>query len=230
MKSWIVIECAMRSEAESFIRNLENPEERSICSFSIVEGKIYGKEIAVGFNRVGMINAAVLTKVLIDEYRPKCIIALGTAGAYLKTLKVNDIILGEKIYNANIVHMSDENCDVLEKITEEDWKRDMCFASSPSLLEIGEKVPYDKGNVVVGNVASADFWSFDAGAIEKITRRIPAICEDMESFSEAQVCQIMDTDFLCIRVISNNELSGESFDISAAENGQNFLKNLIEII
>ena len=224
----IIIECAMRSEANLILAAMSNVRESSILSYPVYEGTIKNSPVVLACNKVGMINAAALTMALLDRYGPKCLISEGTAGAYSDSLRTNDLILADRIYNVNGIHMTEQNCAVLEQLTLGEWRRNISFPSAEALLDLAGSIPYPYGRVIRGGVGSADFWSFEKGQIHEITGRYPALCEDMESFAEAQVCSLRQTDFLCVRILSNNELTGESFDPASAEKCQEFVLHLIE--
>ena len=226
----IVIEGAMKSELDLLLGAMENVYERTLCGYPVFEGSLGGSPVAVVRNKVGMINAAVATKAAIDAYKPRCLLSEGTAGGYDANVHTGDIVLGERVYNINSVHMRPEDCLKLKAITFGEWRRDLCFEGDRELLSLAEDIRIGSGRVIRGAMGSADFWSFKTEDICRIQERYGTLCEDMESFAVAQTCAQMKMPCLCIRVISNNEPAGEAFDENAAVYAQKFTAELIRRI
>lgn len=226
----IIIEAAMVSETEFIVNAMDGVRESELCGYPVFEGSIDGYPVIAARNKVGMINAAIITKALVDKYRPLCLISEGTAGGYGDAVHRGDIVLGEKVRCINHAHMRPSDCRKLEIISNNEWLSDDFSASDAALLSLAEGVKYEKGRVLRSAIGSADFWSFNAEDIENIRSRFNTVCEDMESFAVAKTCAQTATPCLCIRVISNNETAGESFDEATAIYGQEYTLDVVRAI
>ena len=65
--------------------------------------------------------------------------------------------------------------------------------------------------IVDGTLGSGDVWNCEHDMIEYLHSEYDTSCEDMETYSAAQVCAQLNCKFLALRVISNNELLDESY-------------------
>ena len=218
----IIILGAMESELDAVIAALDGRDETEMCGFPVVTGSIDGYPVIAARTKVGMVNTALATTLLIDRFQPMCLISQGTAGSHLESLHVGDIVLGEKIININCCHMDEHDCRKVEMLCRGEWYEHRCFTSSPALISAAEGTEYNCGKTVRGVIGSGDFWTHGSDAIHAIQKRYGTFCEEMESFAAAQICTLTGTPFLCMRIISNNELSGEAFKLSLALTCQNY--------
>ena len=239
----LLISGATDLEIEKLVRSLENPTVYKYLNYFYVAGTYKDYPVIVSRTEMGMTNAAASTALAIENFNPVAVVNQGTAGAYIPTLKVCDIVIAEKTFPnsafiANFqplgegtdfekhefygVHSYDKT---LEKFTATKY-----FYSDSTMLKIAESVKLkDKNiNVVKGVIASSDIWNNELDQIKFLNENFGSVCEDMETQSVAQVCRNADVPFIGIRVISNNITSGESFLPSAVEVGQNFVLKFVE--
>ena len=226
----IVIEGAMDCEISAVMDALCDRHDRDICGYPVAVGSIDGRCVVAARTKIGMINAAILTKTLIDTFRPSCVISQGTAGSHRRSLHSGDIVLGENIRTINCAHMDSADCRQIELLSSGEWEEMLTFKSDSTLLEIAAATPYAHGKLVKGTIASGDFWSHGEEEIGRISRRYGSDCEEMETFSAAQTCARMGVPFLGLRVLSNNELTGEDFDANAALFCQNYTLDVVKAI
>ena len=76
---------------------MDSYEERDIYELNFVKGKINGKKVIVVKCGIGKVNAARTTQILIDNFKISKIINIGAAGGINPELKIQDIVIGEKI-------------------------------------------------------------------------------------------------------------------------------------
>ena len=212
MKKPIVIEGAMECEVRELIAALEAKEERDYYGFPLVSGTVDGWPVIVVRTRIGMINASMLTALLIRDFAPLCVISQGTAGGHYLTAEVGSILVAEELVNMNGFLMSLEDCRALTELSGGEWRDGERCRSDRRLVAIAEATPYPYGRLICGSLGSADFWMHGSDNIVQLRRRYPAVCEDMESFAVAAVCEKLGVPSLTLRAVSNNELTGEDFD------------------
>ena len=229
-KAPIIIEAALEFELDTVIAALDGREDSELFGFPIVSGTLDGYPVVAARTKVGTVNTALLTSLLIDRFHPLCLISQGTAGSHLESLRVGDMVLGEKIVNINSCHMEERDCREVEKLCLGEWSEQQFFASSPALLSAAECSGYNSGKLVRGVIGSGDFWTHGADAIHAIQKRYGTSCEEMESFAAAQVCALTGTSFLCMRIISNNELTGGKFENEITLTCQNYVLETVRTI
>ena len=61
-----------------------------------------------------------------------------------------------------------------------------------------------------GVVGSSDTWTQQAAAVRQLAASHGTDCEDMEASAVATVCDLIGVPFLCVKDISNNELTANT--------------------
>lgn len=226
----IIVLGALDFELYTVIAALEGREATELCGFPVVSGRLDDYPVIAARTKVGTVNTALLTTLLIDRFHPLCLVSQGTAGSHLPSLHVGDVILGEQVVSINACHMDERDCRELEMLCREEWQEHRCYASSPALLSAAERTGYGRGRLIRGVIGTGDFWTHGSEAIRAIQERYGTFCEEMESFAAAQVCALTGTPFLCLRIVSNNELTGEKFEDDLAQTCQSYVLDTVRTL
>lgn len=219
----ILIGGAMDLETADMMQALEDPQTQVINGYTYVSGKLDGYPVVVVKTQVGMVNAAASTTTGIMTFNPIAVINQGTAGGHDEALHKGDIVIGATTVNINAFKSdwADKGAGIdptkwiwmtTEVLQDGEVKEVSSLSSDPALVEIAKSVPYEKGSLVTGVVGSGDVWNKELDRIGLIHSQFNTSCEEMETFSVAQVCAYTGTPFLSVRILSNNELHQESFD------------------
>ena len=88
---------AMEEELLALKEYLDLEKEYDIFNLKFYEGKINGINCVLVESGIGKVNAARTTQILIDNIKVDYIFNIGVAGGIDKSLKVGDIVLGEKL-------------------------------------------------------------------------------------------------------------------------------------
>ena len=223
MRKPIIIEGAIECEVRELIAALEDRTERDCYGFPLVSGTLDGWPVAVVRTRIGMLNASMLTTLLIRELSPLCVISQGTAGSHCVSAEVGSILIAEELTNMNAFLMAPEDCRELTELSGGEWRDGEVFRSDGRLMAIAEATPYPHGRLMHGRLGSADFWMHGTANILRLRARYPTVCEDMESFAVAAVCERLGVPSLTLRAVSNSELTGEDFDPQVGVHCQQFV-------
>lgn len=97
----IMIQGPMPIEAEYFASLLDNVTTENSGNAIFYKGTLDGYPIVVAKTGKGLENTAAATAIGIERYRPRLIINQGTSGGHDPSLKVGDIVLGERSVNAS---------------------------------------------------------------------------------------------------------------------------------
>lgn len=179
----------------------------------------------------------------IEKYKPLCVIIQGTAGGHNKSLKINDIILGERIIE-NQTYFANPRAEG-EGSVYEDWifagverldengesVRIREYSSDAQLMSIAQSVPYSFGKVRKGVICSGDAWNREIDRINYLVSAFGSDCEEIKAFAVAQVCEMFNVKHLSVRIISNSEFipNGE-FSEGPAEICQEYYFDVIKSI
>ena len=204
-----------------------------VCTF--YEGMFEGYPIVLCLTGVGMVNAAISTLTGINKYNPCAIIIEGTAGAHRKDIHRNDIVVSTDVININSIKTSARKEG--EGICVDDWThinfihgedKLVKLKADENLIKFAKNIAENSGNVFFGSVGSGDFWNCEADRILMISQKLSTYCEEMEGFAVFQVAEKYNIPAINIRVISNNELTGEGYDRSTGVRSQEFALKLIK--
>ena len=188
----------MEEEINAIKEYLTVTKETKIYELTFIEGLISDKECVIVEGGVGKVNAARTTQILIDNIKVDYIFNIGVAGGIDTSLKVGDIVLGEKLvqHDFDITafnHAKGFVPGVGESVSTDEY-----------LLQVASKVfEEEKISHKVGTIASGDIFCTETWMSEKINKKFNALCVEMEGASIAQVCYLSHVPFLIIRSISD---------------------------
>ena len=232
---------AMESETSYIFSQLEDAKEIRSGNFTFCEGKLNGYPVVAVRTSIGMANAGAVTALVIERYKPSCIIMQGTAGGHNPDYHQYDIVLGENIINIGTYVSAHK--DAGQGSCTFDWdfpgtlSEDLGGAgvlhSDENLMTLAESVPYEKARIYRGGIGCADAWNREIDLINFFHKSKGTDCEEMEGYAVAQICEAYNVPYLILRVISNSELHpSEEFDPDTASECQKYslgiIKKLIE--
>ena len=76
---------------------MDSYEELTFHGLNFIKGKIYNKKVIAVKCGVGKVNAARTTQLLIDRFSIEKVINIGAAGGINPDLKIQDIVIGDKL-------------------------------------------------------------------------------------------------------------------------------------
>ena len=71
-------------------------------------------------------------------------------------------------------------------------------------------------------------WNNEADRIMHLNKKYNTLCEEMEGIAIYQIANQYNIPVIGIRVISNNEVLEEKYDVSTGEKVQYFVQKLVE--
>lgn len=239
----ILIQGAMDIETANLVSALKNPVAYRHLNYLYIAGTYKNYPVVISKTEVGIANAAASTALAINYFNPVAVINQGTAGGHIPSLKLNDIVIGERSINlasyrtdyqpegAGIKIEAQElrGTHALNKTTGK-FQRYTEYFPDAELFKIAKSVAesYSEFNCTVGTIGTADTWLCGIDHINFLHEKYGSTCEEMENNSVAQICQNADIPFIGIRVISNNITNGAEFDPNSAITCQNFVLLVVE--
>ena len=221
---------AMDEEIDAFKKYISIQNEYDIFDLHFYEGIIENVDCILVTSGVGKVNAARTTQILIDNYGVDLIINVGVAGGVSESLKVGDIVVGEKLvqHDFDITAFNHEK-GYIPKVG-------IYINSDEYLIKLSCDVLDDNNiNYQKGVIASGDIFCTEEAMSMKIAKKFNALCVEMEGASIAQVCFLSHIPFIVIRSISdvpnnNNVITYEEFLESSSKLVSNALINIIKKI
>ena len=235
----ILFVIAMKVEFLFLLNKFEDVSEKKLGIYTYYEFKSKDKTIYILHSNIGDINTSISLSKFLSIVKPDIIINAGTSGAHDKKLNVGDIVLAKEAVNINCMETVFKDLNEGSKAL--DWKM-VTFLDDEENLEGDYKVNYGDNELIekiknIGNdldltiyegrVASGDIWNKEKDRINLLNEKYFTLCEEMELFSVYTICKQENIPCIGIKIISNNEMNGQSYDKNISEKLDEFLYNII---
>ena len=235
----ILIQGAENSEINYFLEKMNNKKEIEIATFKFWTGELFDYPIIISRTKVGEVNSAIATTIAIMNFKPRCIINQGTAGAHARDLHRGDIVIGEdyvflttfKSEPREYKTGSDINGWVLRKFLSK-IDVESSNKADENMINIAKNCvkEYKKGKVVFGTIGSGDIWNREIDRIDYLHNNYGTLCEEMEIAGVYNTANSFGVPVVGIRIISNNEILGEEYKPEVSTDCQEFVENFIKEI
>lgn len=217
---------AMPEEAISLTERVKNPKEHQFGRFSMLQGKLFGREVVFSSSGVGKVLAAILTSHMIERYSPTALLFVGVAGALKAELEQGDIVLGESLVQHDLI-AREFGCE-RGQVPFSDLR---FFHGDKRLLELSERISLPGITIRRGRIATGDQFISDSSVAREISSELEADAVEMEGASVAMTCELYGVPHLIARTISDNanessKLSFEEFLPLASKNACSLLEQL----
>lgn len=186
----IAVIAAMDKELNLLLPLFSDHSTVTINETTFHTGRIEGHEVVAVRSGIGKVNAAVATLTLIDNFHPSLVINTGVAGGTGVT-RILDVVIPDKVAYHDVwcgpgtVPGQAAGCPL--------------FFECPLPDSLVESI-----GALRGTLASGDIFVSKTEEVGHIRSIYPdAVAVDMESAAIAQVCNLKNVPFVCIRVISD---------------------------
>jgi len=231
-RSRTVILGALEEEVVMLREELINKQVRTIERLEFVTGQLRGRDVAIAWTGVGKVNAAMVTTLAIEHFRPEAVIFTGIAGGLDTELLPGDIVIGERVAHHDLGILTDESISRQGGNNPVDGTRNPVFFEADrrlfeSAMRAGEKAELKlirvlketrRPKVVSGIIITGDIFVASAEKSSQLRQELGADAIEMEGAAVAQVCYQQKIPWVVIRSISDRA------DEKAAEDAVNFLE------
>ncbi len=242
----VLVQGAMPSETDLLVGRLDGASVDRIGGWTFWRGTMDGYPVIVSKTLKGMSNAAAVTALAIERYRPIAIINQGTAGGHIPTLRVYDIVLGTSAVNLGAFRSprrpAGQGSNTLDWTPLDLMASEGSASSDPNARRIARfegdrallaaaaaaRATYTRGQVVEGVIGSSDIWNDELDRIARFHAAYGTSVEDMETASAAQIASLFSVPFLGVRVLSNNATNGGAHDPKTGEACQDFVHRVVK--
>lgn len=220
---------AMSEEVMAIKALMDNIEIKKINNLEFIIGTIDSKDVVLAKSGIGKTLSAMTTTVLVSNFDLDFVINVGSAGGLDKSLKVLDVIVSNRVAQADFdLTAFGYGRDFLEKR--------LAFQADKDLVD--KLLSLNLESVIFGDIVSSDTF------ISKIDQRDAllanfksALCADMEAGSIAMVLDHFKIPFIVIRSISDvvgsdkdNALEFSEYLVHASKNSAKITKELIKAL
>ncbi|CAM3259753.1 5'-methylthioadenosine/adenosylhomocysteine nucleosidase [Streptobacillus felis] len=216
---------AMHEEIVVIKEEMKNLIVKDVSGNKFYLGLLNDKEVVLVESGIGMVNASIITTLLINEFKVDKIYFSGVAGSTSELLKIGDIVISTRLQ------------EYLFDATEFGYEMGKIPRMSTSIFKPGNilKEAEDRlseENIYFGGIVSGDKFVSNNEEKKFIGKNFDSLCLDMESAAVAHSATVLGVDFLIIRSISDTvngdaTMEFEKFVNLAAQNSKNILTKLI---
>lgn len=217
--------CSSPFECEELLPRLRRLAAEEYAGVTFYTGSFVTQKVVLAVSGIGKVNAAHGTTLLIERYRPACMIHMGIGGCYPGTgTGVGDVAVAEKeIYADEGVEVSGGFRDLREIGLPlfQDGRRAFFneFPASVPLLRRFRKVAARSVHAVTyGTFLTVSTVTGTRRKARELRDSFGAICESMEGAAVYHMCAVHGVPCLEIRGISNivEDRNRESWNLAAA--------------
>jgi len=223
---------AMDEEVELLKASLEGREDITIAGYSFFTGTLHGHKVVLLKSGIGKVNAAIGTALLLQEFKPDCVINTGSAGGFDPALNVGDVVISSEVRHHDVdvtifgYEMGQVPGQPAAFIPDEHLA-----ATAESCIARMEGI-----QTVRGLIATGDSFMNDPVRVEKTREYFPQMkAVEMEAAAIAQTCVQFETPFLVIRALSDiagkeSNLSFEEFLPVAAKHSATMIMAIVDAL
>lgn len=221
---------AMDEEVELLKNTLQDKQDHQIAGYHLYTGTIHNKQVVLLKSGIGKVNAAIGCTILLQMFKPDCIINTGSAGGYDPELEVGDIVISDAVrhHDVDLTVFGYEYGQVPKQPPE--------FLPDLFLADVAERCigRMEGMKTVRGLICTGDQFMNDPAKVERKRNLFPAMkAVEMEAAAIAQTCAQFGTPFIIIRSLSDiaGKESGVSFDqylVKAAKHSAEMIITMID--
>ncbi len=192
---------AMEAETAPIKAMMEVISTKQIAGMEFLVGKMSGKSVVLAACRVGKVNAAICTQILIDLYGVDMVIGLGVAGCIDKSLDIGDVVVSGEVFH----HDYDTTAFGIAPGVNKSLP-DSFFKGDPDLVALALEASgqvLTTHQAMVGRIATGDQFIADNEAKLRIWQLFKAQCVEMEGAAMGQVCMLNQVPFVIVRAMSD---------------------------
>ena len=189
----------MDSEHRQLVERLQERKESGDGTFRYVEGRLGGNRVVLTQCGIGKVSAAVGASELIRRFSPDCVVSTGVAGGIDASLRVTDVVAGERIVYHDVWCGEGNEYGQVQGFP-------AVYEGCPSLLKHALSLNGGgmESRIHGGLICTGDKFITARAELDAIKHCFPdGLAVDMESAAIAQVCHLYRVPFLSFRIISD---------------------------
>ena len=201
---------ALGNEAEYVIENMKVEDDYFLLGKRIFIGKFYDKDIVLCVSGVGKVNAGAAAMLLAEKFKVDKLINFGLAGGVSGSVNVADIysVYRAVQYDFDLAAVNNTEIGVLNEFNDK-------------YIELANDVDF---GFKQATLATADRFNDDIDDYCFITQNLSADLRDMEGGAIAQIAELANIPFYCIKTVS--DVAGSNTATQYLDNAQSALDEL----
>jgi len=204
-------------EIAAIEQRLTDVREVTVRGYVFREGKLDGRVIVVGRSGAGKVNAAIITTLLIGEFKPRVVLFSGTAGAIDPALRPGDVVIGTSVAQHDAGSQTPDGVRLRGLRNAVTGEIDPIVVPAPEpLLLLARRSAKDVRlpsiridnedhlpRIVEGVIVTGDVFVSDEGLRETLRSTLGATAVEMEGAAVVQTCRQFNVSCLIVRGITD---------------------------
>lgn len=225
----IAIIGAMEEEVKLLRENIEGQTQETVAGCEFTFGKMHSADVILLRSGIGKVNAAMSTTILLEKYKPDCIINTGSAGGYNPDLNVGDAVISTEVrhHDVDVTAFGYEYGQVPQLPA--------AFTADEKLIAVAESAAkeLEKFQIVKGLIVTGDSFMEDPKRVDFVRSKFEHLqAVEMEAAAIAQVAHRFEVPFVIIRSLSDiagkeSEISFDQFIDQAATNSATLVMKMV---
>lgn len=227
-------------------QRLTDMREVTVRGYVFRVGKLNGQSIVVGRSGAGKVNAAIITTLLIGEFKPRALLFSGTAGAIDPALRPGDVVIGTSVAQHDAGSQTADGIRLRGLRNAVTGEIDPIVVPAPEpLLSLARRSAKDLrlpsiriGNedhlprIVEGVIVTGDVFVSDEVLRRTLRKRLDATAVEMEGGAVVQTCRQFSVACLIVRGITDRADGGaqSSYDTFLAPASEHAARLVTAII
>ncbi len=205
----IAIIGAMEEEVALLRENIKNKTKDTVAGCEFTFGEMHGADIMLLKSGIGKVNAAMSTTILLEKYKPDCIINTGSAGGFNPMLNVGDAVISSEVrhHDVDVTAFGYEYGQVPQLPP--------AFSADEKLVALAEEAAKEISEIqiVKGVIATGDSFMSDPEKVAFVRQKFADLqAVEMEAAAIAQVAYQFAVPFVIIRSLS--DIAGKESNVS----------------
>jgi len=225
----IAIIGAMEEEVVLLRNNIKHKTQETVAGCEFTFGKMQEVEVILLRSGIGKVNAAMSTTILLEKYKPDCIINTGSAGGFNPALNVGDAVISTEVrhHDVDVTAFGYEYGQV-PQLPAAFLADEQLIAAAVAAANKIDEFQVEKGLIVTG-----DSFMEDPARVEFVRTKFSNLqAVEMEAAAIAQVAHRFEVPFVIIRSLSDiagkeSEVSFDQFIDMAAHNSATLVMNMV---
>jgi len=222
---------AMEPEVAILKTKLVNCETTQHAGYHFYQGQIDGNDVVIVQSGIGKVAAALATAILIDKFQPDYIVNTGSAGGFVASLIIGDIVISSEVryHDVDLTAFGYDIGQLPENPAAYIPHHALISAAEQAVIQNDASI-----NTLVGLITTGDTFMTKEDDIAKARANFPTMAAvEMEGAAIAHTCHQFNVPFVIIRSLSDiaGKESPTSFDEyleTASINSSQVVINMID--
>jgi adenosylhomocysteine nucleosidase len=215
--------CAMPEEIAALLGDMTAVSRRELAGREVLQGKLYGRPVAMIESGIGKVAAAMTATLLLDGLSCRALLVSGVAGGIDPGLTIGDLVVAHRLVQHDYGRLQDDGITPFRPGVPPfgPGRDDYVFKLPGALVEriakaldgfqlpglpadLFDGAPPQRGPMIkIGTIVSGDQFINSESVRERLQREFGAHAVEMEGAAVAQVAEAFGVPAIVIRSLSD---------------------------